>query len=733
MSKETETKPGTSALSRLSSWTNRRPLLALLMWALILVGTVGAMGAIGGDFYDEHTLPGSESQELADLLEEVAPEATDGTIQVVFGAAAGVTSPQVEAQVEGVLAELSGMDGVARVDDPYTFHGSISDDETIGYTTLTLDKPPLDIDKDEVRALVDVVEDATNEEVAFAMGGEPIANSLEAAGGEAEGFGMLAALIILVFMFGSLLAASVPLITAIFAVGTALAVMTLLSHVFTFPTYLVPMMMLVGLGVGIDYALLIFARYRSEILRGRARHIAGDIALNTAGRSVLFAGCVVIVALLGLYSLGISSIQALALGVMLTVAVTMLASVTLLPSLLALFGRRLERRILTRQAKRRQLGKAEPGKRWDAWAGMIERRPWSAMLLVVIMLGLLTVPVFGMRLGFADASADDESMTTYQAHDMLSEGFGPGYTGPLIVVTNGTEADAAQAERSMAALDSTEAVAPAFEVANGVWLSTVVSVDSPHAEATEDLVRQLREDVLAQLSEANDAQYLVGGSTAAAIDFAEVMSDKMPYFLALVVGVSTLLLMIVFRSIWIPVKAAALNLLTIGAALGIVTLVFQNGWFNTAEGPIEAFVPVMIFAIVFGLSMDYEVFLVSRMQEEWKRSGNAIAAVRKGLSTTAGVITAAAAIMMVVFGAFILSPDRMMQQFGLGLAIAIFLDAIVIRCLVMPAIMRLLGQRAWWLPTWLDRALPHVTIEPEPAPQQKEPDLVGATPQNHRT
>lgn len=703
-----------SVLTRLSAWTQRRPFIALLMWVVILAGTVGAMASVGNDFYDDHTLPGSESQELADLLEEVAPEAADSQVQVVFAAEEGVSAASVEATVESLLAQLRGMDGVSEINDPYTQPGAIADDDSVGYATLTMDSTTLDVDSDHIRDLVEVTEESSTGDVAFAMGGDAVSDALEAGGGEAEGFGLLAALVILVFMFGSLLAASIPLITALFAVGTALAAITLLSNLFTFPTYIAPMMMLVGLGVGIDYALLIFARYRSEILRSRRRVAAGNIALNTAGRSVLFAGCVVIIALLGLYSLGLDSIQALALGIMLTVAVTMLASVTLLPALMGLFGKRLETRILARQAKRAAKGKANPGARWDAWAGMIERRPWAAMLLVVFMLGAVAVPALGLRLGFADASADDESLSTYQAHQMLADGFGPGHTGPLLVVVEGTEADADVAEREIVGVEGVQDSSPVFSVADGVWMMTVVSAYSPHAEETEQLVYELREDVLGPLAADSGAEYRVGGSTAAAVDFAQSMEDRMPVFLMLVVGLSTLLLMIVFRSIWIPVKAAVLNLLTIGAALGVITLVFQHGWFGASTGPIEAFVPVMIFAIVFGLSMDYEVFLISRMQEEWRRTGNAKAAVRKGLSSTAGVITAAAAIMMVVFGAFILSPDRMLQQFGLGLAVAIFLDAMVIRCLVMPAIMRLLGAKAWWIPGWMDRILPHVTVEPEP-------------------
>jgi putative drug exporter of the RND superfamily len=373
---------------------------------------------------------------------------------------------------------------------------------------------------------------------------------------------------------------------------------------------------------------------------------------------------------------------------------TMLASLTLLPALLHLLGGRLERNV------RRRAGRAD-GERWRRWAEAVQRRPAPAIAVSLVLLLALAAPAVDMRLGFADAGSDAEASTSRQAYDLLAEGFGPGFSGPLLVVAEGGPGDLSRT------LERTPGVAAVTPPAADGDVTTVVAFpeSAPQDEATGELVRRLREDVLPPLEQRTGATYLVGGSTAAALDFADTVTGRLPLFLAVVVGLSALLLTAVFRSLLIPLKAAVLNLLSIGAALGVITLVFGD------SGPIESFIPVMIFAIVFGLSMDYEVFLVSRMHEEWERSGDARAAVTHGLATTGRVITAAAAIMIVVFGAFVLAPERMLQQFGLGLSVAILVDAFVIRCLLLPAVMQLLGERAWWLPTWIARRLPRLALE----------------------
>ncbi|MEU6859818.1 MMPL family transporter [Glycomyces sp. NPDC046736] len=700
-----------SLMARLSHWTQRRPWIALLAWALVFAGAIGASSAVGSAFEDDNSMPGTESQELFDLLDERAPEANDVSVQVVFGADDVYAE---EGRVAALLDELAGMPGVVDVNDPFTEYGAINEDGTVGYATATFDGTA-----EEAAELLPLAEDAAGDGLEVALGGDPVREAEEGGGGAAEGIGMLAALVILVLMFGSFLAASLPLITAVFAVGTTFCLSMLVSHVATLPTFLTPIMFLVGLGVGIDYALLIFARFRSELIGGASRKAAAATALDTAGRSVLFAGSVVIVALIGLYALGLGALQSVAIAVALVVLVTMLASVTLLPALLALFGKRIEKRVRKHAAK----AKGVPGQRWNAWSRFIEKRAGLAIIAVTVGLVALTAPLTGLRLGFADAGTESEELQSRQAYDLLSDGFGKGFNGPLMVVTDGTEAEATAAYEAIEGLETVEDVSPAFEVADDLWMSFVIGTGGPSDEATVDLVHQLRGEVL---NEVEGTQF-VGGSTAAAIDFSDIIEQRAPLFLVLVVGLSMLLLMAVFRSILIPVKAAILNLLTIGASLGLVTWVFQEGLLGTQPGPIEAFVPVMSFAIIFGLSMDYEVFLMSRMREEWVRTGDAIEAVRKGLASTGGVVTAAAAIMIAVFGAFIFSESRMLQQFGIGMAAAIFIDAFVIRCLLVPAIMKLMGRAAWWMPKWMDRVLPHVTVEPEPAPvatETREPAAV---------
>ncbi|HEY3559108.1 MAG TPA: MMPL family transporter, partial [Kribbella sp.] len=390
------------------------------------------------------------------------------------------------------------------------------------------------------------------------------------------------------------------------------------------------------------------------------------------------------------------------------VLMTMLAAVTLLPSLLTLFGKRIERSVRKHAAKQRRT----PGDGWRKLAGAVQRGPWIPLLLGVVALGALSLPALGMRLGFADAGTDDPAKTSRKAYDLLAEGFGPGFNGPLVVVTEGDRTAAQVLGQTLAADPGIAAVTPPQVTPDGK-VATVLAFpkSAPQDAATSELVQRLRDDTLPKLESQTNATYLVGGSTAAADDFAAAVSQRLPIFVLVVVGLSALLLMAVFRSVLIPLKAAVLNLLSIGASLGVITLVFQQGWFGAQAGPIEAFVPVMIFAIVFGLSMDYEVFLVSRIHEEWRATKDARAAVREGLATTGSVITAAAAIMIVVFGAFLLSPDRMLKQFGLGLATAVLLDALLIRCVIVPAVLRLFGERAWWLPRGLDRVLPKIALE----------------------
>src|SRR6266542_3276745 len=691
------TRRPASVFERLAGWSYRRRWWALAMWVVVLAGATTGAQAIGSDYHNDFSLPGTESQRALDTLRERAPAQAGATVRIVVQDPGGLATAATRQRVEGMLDKVRALPHVVDVRDPYADAAAVSRDGTIGFATVTLDGQAEEIPAGDVRRLIDTARAAAGEGLRVEVGGDPVTGSEPEGGGPAEGVGLLAALVILVLLFGSLIAASLPIAIAIFAVGTATGLIVLASHVATVADYTTPLMFLVGLGVGIDYALLLFSRYRGELVAGAPREEAVRRALDTAGRTVFFAGCTVIVALLGLVALGLGSLQGVAVAVALTVLMTMIASLTLLPSLLAAIGGRIERSVRRRAERRRahrppadgaersprssgrnqeaQRGRLSEGARWARWSAFVQRRPWPVAIVAVLALLALVAPVASMRLGFADAGNGDASRTSRRAYDLLAQGFGPGFNGPLIVVVEGDAQAASAAQRTLA---STPGVA-------------AVTAPLPTRE----------------------------GSTAATVDFADAVAARLALFVVVVVGLSALLLLVVLRSLLIPVKAALLNLLSVGASLGAITLVFQygvlGGPLGVEPGPIEAFVPVMIFAIAFGLSMDYEIFLLSRMHEAWERGHDAPGAIREGMATTGRIVTAAAAIMVVVFASFLLDPGRMLKQFGLGLAVAVLLDAVVIRCLIVPAVMQLFGARAWWLPGWLNRRLPRIALEHAPA------------------
>ncbi|MFI1783400.1 MMPL family transporter [Streptomyces rubiginosohelvolus] len=693
----------------LAGWAQRHRWAAIVLWVAVVAAITLGSSAAGSAYRNDFTLPGTDSQAATDLFKKHGSDQAGDSVEIVFKDTGGVADAR--GTIEPMLDEVQRMAGVADVRSPFTDSSAVSKDGTIAYASVTLDGKVEDVPKEDVARIIDIAQDISSDDLRVEVGGEAARNAEDKAGPTAELAGIVAALVILVLLFGSLLAASLPLITALFAVGGAIGLVALASHLFTVADFTPPILMLVGLGVGVDYALLIFYRYRQELVAGVQPDEAGRKALDSAGRTVFFAGCTVIVALLGLVALGLGSLQGIALAVAITVLITMAASLVLLPALLALFGRRLQAHVLKQTAKATKKGRSE-GDRWRTTARAVQRRPIPTLLVGVIALLALSAPAISMRLGFADSGNDPEETTSRQAYSLLAEGFGPGFNGPLIVLVKGDQAAGEAVRTQLAETDGIAQASPALPSEDGE-LSTVFvyPTTSPQAEGTVDLLHHLRDDVAPSLERDTGADILVGGSTAASQDVSETLAARLPLFVAVVVGVSSLLLLLVFRSIWIPVKAAVLNLLSISAALGVITLVFQHGWFGAQSGPIEAFIPALIFAIVFGLSMDYEVFLVSRIHEEWIRTKDHSLAVREGVASTGKVITAAAAIMMFVFGAFVLSADRMLQQFGLGLAVAIFLDAVVIRCLIVPAVMQKLGTWAWWLPAPLARRLPKVSIE----------------------
>jgi uncharacterized membrane protein YdfJ with MMPL/SSD domain len=697
-------------MDRVAGFAQRHHWIALLCWLGVLVGATFA-GQAAGDRYDnDFSLPGTQSQQLADLLAEHAPAQSGDMVTVVLRDARGWDH---DLDVDGLVEDLQRVDRVEAVTPPDLQHGSVSADGTVGLVEVALDAENGNAPSASYERLIEIGKAHATDHVQVELAGSGIRKVEGGGGSGTEGLGMVAALVILILMFGSFLAASLPLVTAVLAVGSTLGLTVLLSHVLAIPDFTSAMLALVGLGVGIDYALLIFSRYRSELLAGADREQATRTALDTAGRSVLFAGASVIIALGGLFTLRVDAYEGAVTAVALTVLMTMLASLTLLPALLTLLGGRIERRV-RRHAARTGRGNGET---WRRWARRVQRAPLPALLVAVVTLGALAVPALDMKLGFSDAGTDAPGTTSRSAYDLITDEFGAGANGPLLVVTRGTAAQAQRAHETLASTPGIVAdrVSAPRAVADDLFVMRAEPTTGPQDEATSTLVTTVRD----RLGDAS----LVGGATAAYVDFSAAMGQRFPLFLAVVLGLSSLLLMWVFRSVAIAIKAAVLNVMSIGAALGAMKLVFQDGQLGAQSGPIEAFLPVFVFAIVFGLSMDYEVFLISRMREEWLRTGDAAHAVREGLANTGGVITAAAAIMVVVFGGFVLFPDRMLQQMGFAMAIAVLLDALVIRCLAVPAVMRLLGPKAWWLPQPLDRWLPHLHVEGRsPSERRRTPE-----------
>jgi RND superfamily putative drug exporter len=564
--------------------------------------------------------------------------------------------------------------------------------------------------------------------------------------------GLLAAIVVLLLTFGSLTAMGMPIVTALFGLGTGLGVIALFTHVVDTPNFSSELAAMIGLGVGIDYSLFILTRFREAYATpgptfANARESVMQ-AMDTAGRAVLFAGCTVVIALLGMMLLGVDFLYGVAISASIGVLLVMLASLTLLPALLTLASARVTRP--SRRARRRARqaesaagatatnGSASAngagavvgagaaptgGGAWLRWSQLVQRRPWPIAIAATLTMLAIAAPATALRLGSSDASNDPASQTTHRAYELLAQGFGEGFNGPLLVVAKippgGSAAglaDVAKLRAAIAATQDVASVAPArINAAGEVATVSVYPRSSPQAYATTLLVKRLREEVVPPLAAQTGITVYVGGVTAGAVDFATVLGHKLPLFIGVVVLLSALLLMIVFRSLVIPLQAAAMNLLSIGAALGVIVMIFQWGWLGgligVSQGPIESFIPVMLFAIVFGLSMDYEVFLISRMHERWTHTRDSSRSVSEGLALTGRVVTAAAAIMVCVFLSFMLGEDRIIKEFGLSLASAVFLDALVIRCLLLPAVLHIIGPATWRIPGRLDRLLPRVNIE----------------------
>jgi RND superfamily putative drug exporter len=716
-------------MRKLAHWSFSHRRLVLAAWLVVVVGLTVIHSAAGSAYRDSFKLSGTESSEAQALLQQSSPQTSGDVDHIVLAAEDGgsIREPAVRSDVTAMLERVEGLPHVGSVASPYAPGSAdqISKDGRIAYATVTFDEQANDLPTGAIERVVDVAQQGAGNGLDVQLGGQAIGQiNQPSTGGVAIGF--VAAAIILFLVFGSLFAMLMPLLTAGFGLGAGIAVIGLLSHVITMASFSSELSLLIGLGVGVDYALFIVTRFRQGLLRGLSPEAAVVDALDTSGRAVLFAGITVCIALLGMFALGVSFLYGVAIAASVVVSLTVVAALTLLPALLGFIGPRiLGRRTRRELAQRGVLSESDESPAWSRWAGVLQRRPALFAAAAAVLLLVIAVPFLSIRLGSSDEGNDPSATTTRQAYDLLAEGFGPGSNGPLQLVAQVPDKQAeAGFERVLAAAKKTEdvvAVTPAVIIPglNGrppVATANVVPAGSPQDASTTDLVHQLRDETIPDATAGSGPRVLVGGQTAVFEDFSNVLSEKLPLFIGVVVLLSFLLLMAVFRSLVVPLMASMMNLLSAGAAFGVITAIFQWGWGASLlgidrTGPIEAFLPVMVFAILFGLSMDYEVFLVSRIYEEWRKRGDNREAVIHGLAATARTITAAAAIMVLVFGAFILGGERVIMLFGVGLASAVLLDALIVRSVLVPALMLLAGKSNWWLPAWLDRILPHLNVE----------------------
>jgi RND superfamily putative drug exporter len=696
----------------------------LLSWIVGLVVLGGLSTSIGSSIKDNFDLPNTESTRAINLLKQEFPAASGEDMTVVLRARQGtVTDPAISSTVTAMLAKVGKLPHVTKVASPYGPKGAdqLSKDHRIAFATVSLDVQSNDVPVSDLKNIVNTARAAQDPALQVEATGTPVARAEQSnPGGPSEIVGFVAAAVVLFIAFGSLLAMTLPLITALLALVAAQCVIGLLTHAMSIGTIGPILASLIGLGVGIDYALFIVNRHRSGLRAGRSIEESAVTAVNTSGRAVLFAGATVCIALLGMFALGVSFFYGLAVAASVAVLFTMFASITLLPALLGFYGQKvLGRKERRRLAERGPSGPEVSGLSWR-WARLVERRPAAMGVLAIVVIGVLATPFFSLRLGSSDQGNDPTSQTSRRGYDLLADGFGPGFNGPFLLTARINSPDDLTRLNALAnslkrdpGVDSVAAtnVSPNGRAATISLFPTT----SPQAKQTSDLLKRLRHTEIPAVTGRNGPVVYVGGITASYDDFARVLSGKLPLFIGIVVALAFLLLMVVFRSLLVPLMASVMNLFAVSAAFGVLVAVFQWGWLanlvGVHNGPIEAWLPVMLFAILFGLSMDYEVFLVSRMHEEWLKRRDNQAAVTFGQAETGRVISAAAAIMTLVFLSFALIPERGVKEFGLGLALAVLIDALIIRTILVPALMHLFGPANWWLPRWLDRSLPRLAVE----------------------
>jgi putative drug exporter of the RND superfamily len=726
---------------KLARWSTTHRLYIVLGWVVLLIAVNVIAQSAGTTYSNNFTLPKSDAQRASDLLEHNFRTQAGDRDTIVFKTQAGtVNDPAVRGRMSAAFAKIERLPHVSGVVSPYAGSSagkSISQDGRIAFATVIFDEKANNLPISAGEKVVGVAEAARTPSLQVELGGQAIEQTQQEGFGLTTGVGLMAAIVVLLLTFGSLVAMGLPIVTALFGLGTGLGLIALFTHVVDTPNFSSELAAMIGLGVGIDYALFIVTRFREAYATPGATF--GDVresviqAMDTAGRAVLFAGCTVVIALLGMMLLGVDFLYGVAISASIGVLLVMLGSLTLLPALLTFAGKRLVRP--RRRARRRgvQATDQQHGQTWLRWSRFVQGHSRSIAVGSTLLMLVIAAPATALRLGSSDAGNDPSSFTTHKAYELLAEGFGKGFNGPLLVVAQvpkvqsatqgkgqptgqGTE-DLARLRAALAATTGVVSVTPPRLNPSGELATlSVYPRASPQEYATTQLVSSLRAHVIPPVVAASSGMHVyVGGITAGSVDFANVLAKKLPIFIGVVVLLSALLLMIVFRSLVIPLQAAVMNLLSIGASLGVIVAVFQWNWLDglmdIRGGPIESFIPVMLFAIVFGLSMDYEVFLISRIHEQWARKGDSHRAVSEGLALTGRVVTAAAAIMICVFLSFMLGENRVIKEFGLSLSSAVFLDAVVVRCLLLPAVLDILGDATWALPGWLERGLPRMNIE----------------------
>ncbi len=715
----------TGPLYAIGRFCSRHHWPVIGLWLIAAVALVTFGQASGNKTNDNLTLPGTDSTNATNLMENNLPQIAYGNNPLVFASTGGakLTEARYADAIGQAVKRLNAMGDVNSAVNPLTPAGAsfLSRDRTVAYIPVFLNASPAELTDEQAQAVLDAGDPAVAAGLNVSVGAY-VGQALSKPSTEfSDAIGLTAAVIILLFAFGTATAMMLPIASAVLGLACALSIIRLLESVIQVPSVASTLATMIGLGVGIDYALFIVTRHKLQLRDGMEMRESIARATATAGGAVVFAGFTVVIALCSLAFAGIPLVTTLGFTAAIAVVVAILAASTLLPAMLGALGPRIN-------SLRVQLGKTHPDDAqphgWTRWARGVAARPWRSTIAALAVLIVLALPMLQLDLGQNDISASPKSTTARQAYDGLTRGFGPGVNGPLLIASKfETPADAQRAlptlERQASAAADVAAVAqPTLDKQGTVAVFTVISQSAPWADETVDLVNNLRDIVIPRALAGTDGTAYVGGQTAGYIDLATQIADKLPLMIAIVVGLSFIVLLLAFRSLLIPLKAAAMNLLSVAAAYGVVTAVFQFGWGASLIGlphaiPIVSFVPLLMFAILFGLSMDYEVFLLTQMREHYTDHGDASRAVVEGLANTGRVITSAAAIMVCVFISFVLNGNPVVKEFGVGLAVAIAIDATLVRCFLVPAVMELLGKRAWWLPAWMERVVPKISIEGE--------------------